>query len=117
MPCSDGRENYRSVRTEYVNVGVTPEDAAKMVKEAEARKDAEIRIMEASMCAVLSEYEKMYGTQKLKLFISTASVNAKCDLGRFWDLHREQDEERLKQELAKFSEHERLLMKNILNNS
>ena len=117
MPCRDDRDAFNNVRTEYVNVGVTKEEAAKMVQTAVAKKDAEIHDMEAAICAIFSEYEKIHGEAKLKLFIATASVNAKYDLGKFWDMHKAQDEKRLKQELDKFSEHERLLMKKILNKS
>ena len=117
MPCRDGRDDFPHNRTEYVNVGVTTEEAAKMVENAVAKKDAEIHDMEAAICAIFSEYEKIHGEERLKLFIATASVNAKYDLAKFWDLHRAQDQERLKQELSKYSKHEILLIKNILNNS
>ena len=98
MPCKDYYDEPGRTITEYVD---NPEHLKKA------------REMEAALCAVFTELEKD-GT--LDDVISRAENNGEIDLAKFWDKHKKEDEERLIKDLEKFSEHERAIIKDILNN-
>ena len=71
----------------------------------------ENNLLEAALCAVLTELEnrKVYES-----VINAASINGMIDIDSFWAKHKSKDEERLKIELNKFSEHEKEILKKLL---
>lgn len=99
MPCRDYHDepNTRTI-TEYVD---NPEHLKKA------------REMEAALCAVFTELER---DGNLDEIIKRAETNGEIDLLKFWKKHKKEDEKRLRKDLEKFSEHERAIMRDILNN-
>jgi hypothetical protein len=71
----------------------------------------ENNLLEAALCAVLTELEnrKVYES-----VINAASINGMIDIDSFWAKHKSKDEERLKRELDKFSQHEKEILKKLL---
>ena len=67
--------------------------------------------LEAALCAILTELENRKLLQSIG---DAASKNGMIDIYRFWDEHQSKDEERLKTELDKFSEHEKKILKKLL---
>jgi tellurite resistance-related uncharacterized protein len=67
--------------------------------------------LEAALCAILTELENK---KLLQSIADAASKNGMIDIYRFWDEHKSKDEERLKAELDKFSEHEKEIIKKLL---
>ncbi len=78
---------------------------------AELKK--ENNFLEAALCAVLTEleYRKVYQS-----VVNASSINGMIDIDTFWAKHKSKDEERLKIELHKFSEHEKEILKRLLTN-
>lgn len=73
----------------------------------------ENNFLEAALCAVLSELEN---TNLYNKIVPEANQNGMIDIDAFWIIHRYKDEERLKCELDKFSEHEKEILKKLLTN-
>jgi tellurite resistance-related uncharacterized protein len=71
----------------------------------------ENNFVEAALCAILSELEK---TNLYNKIVPQANQNGMIDIDAFWVVHRYKDEERLKAELDKFSEHEKEILKRLL---
>jgi hypothetical protein len=99
MPCLDGRD-APNVRYETVY-----QDNPEHLKKAKE--------MEAALCAVFTELER---DGNLGDVIKRAETNGEIDLVKFWNKHKKEDENRLRKDLEKFSEHERAIIKDILNN-
>ena len=74
-----------------------------------------INELEAMLCALLSELENMGLSDQV---MRDAEINGKVDVRTFWEGHKELDVHRLTNELSlflsRFSEHERVLMNNIM---
>ena len=71
----------------------------------------ENNFLEAALCAILTELENR---KAYKPVVSAASKNGMIDIDSFWAKHQSKDEERLKAELDKFSEHEKEILKRLL---
>ena len=67
---------------------------------------------EAELCAVINELEKRGIAQEI---MTEASKNGSIDLFAFWKKHSEEDRNRLSRDLNKYSEHEKQLLREILN--
>ena len=67
--------------------------------------------LEAALCAILTELENR---KAYKPVVNAASKNGMIDIDSFWAKHQSKDEERLKAELDKFSEHEKEIIKKLL---
>lgn len=67
--------------------------------------------LEAALCAILTELENR---KAYKPVVNAASKNGMIDIDSFWAKHQSKDEERLKGELDKFSEHEKEILKKLL---
>jgi uncharacterized UBP type Zn finger protein len=67
--------------------------------------------LEAALCAILTELENR---KAYKPVVNAASKNGMIDIDSFWAKHQSKDEERLKTELDKFSEHEKEILKRLL---
>ncbi len=74
----------------------------------------ENNFLEAALCAVFTELEKRGIDEEI---MDHASLYGKVDLFDFWDKHKSKDEERLLEELNKFSEHEKEILKKLLNHA
>jgi len=72
----------------------------------------ENNFLEASLCAIFTELEK---EGILDRIIFRASKNGTINIMDFWDKHKRKDEVRLFDELNKFSEHEKQILKKLLN--
>jgi len=99
MPCRDGRDDYPNTRIETIYQD-NPEHLKK------------IKELEAALCAVFTELER---DENLENIINRAEKNGHINLIDFWKKHKKEDEERLKKDLRKYSEHELNVIRNILN--
>lgn len=115
MPCYDGtngsccNSNYPSTERaiEYIKVD-NEDDKNKILLQQD-----KIRWLEAALCAVISELESKGICFEV---LNNANKNGIISLFQFWNYHKKEDESRLSVELAKYSEHELSVIKNILNN-
>lgn len=105
MPCYDGRDSRESVEVIY-------KDNPSHIKLMEETVN-ENRKLEAGLCALITELEKIGLT---KTILPKASRSGLIDLVGFWSEHSKEDEMRLVKELHKFSEHEQEILKKLLNN-
>ncbi len=106
MPCYDPRDNEKTI-TEYVHgVGSKPYEY-KIDKLNE-----QIDKLEASLCALITELES---EGIADIVITNASKKGLIDLVDFWYEHSINDQVRMSRELHKFSEHERAIMKKLLD--
>jgi uncharacterized protein (UPF0335 family) len=108
MPCRDGRDN-ENVRIEYVN-GVNPTQFLGKINKIESEK----RELEAGLCAIITELEKM-GIAKKVLIV--ASKNGSIDLFKFWENHHQEDKDRLRGKIKTLSNHEKDLLKKMARNN
>ena len=87
------------------------------IKMEELKQLAELKkennFLEAALCAVLTELENRKVYQSV---VNASSINGMIDIDTFWAKHKSKDEERLKIELHKFSEHEKEILKRLLTN-
>lgn len=107
MPCYDGRDN--EPRIVYQN-GVNPEPFKYEISRLRDR----INWLEAGLCAIITELEKKNIANEV---ISQASKSGLTDLMSFWHQHKNEDVTRLAKELHKFSEHEQVILRRLLNNN
>jgi len=70
------------------------------------------RTLEAGLCAIITELEKMGIANTV---VSQASKSGLINLMDFWSHHSKEDEARLAKELHKFSEHEQIILKRLLD--
>ena len=70
------------------------------------------KYLEAALCAIITELEKRNIANEI---ITEASKNGIIDLMNFWSCHFDNDKTRLAVELFKYSEHEKAIIKQILN--
>jgi len=106
MPCYDGRDNEpRIIYQDRDN----PEDKRKIAELIDQN-----RRLEAGLCAIITELEKKNIANEV---ISQASKSGLINLMDFWLHHSKEDETRLARELHKFSEHEQIILRRLLNNS
>ena len=70
------------------------------------------KYLEAGLCAIITELEKRNIANEI---INKASKNGIIDLINFWNCHFDNDKTRLSVELFKYSEHEKAIIKQILN--
>ena len=70
------------------------------------------KYLEAGLCAIITELEKRDIANEI---ITKASKNGIIDLMNFWSCHFDNDKTRLSVELFKYSEHEKAIIKQILN--
>ena len=70
------------------------------------------KYLEAGLCAIITELEKRNIANEI---ITEASKNGIIDLMNFWSHHSDNDKTRLAVELFKYSEHEKTIIKQILN--
>ena len=68
--------------------------------------------LEAGLCAIITELEKRNIANEI---ITQASKNGIIDLMNFWSCHSDNDKTRLAVELFKYSDHEKDIIKQILN--
>ena len=106
MPCYDGRDK-ETVRTEYLN-GVDPSPYENKI----IKLHDQVKQLEAGLCALITELEKEGIADRV---IAQASKSGLIDLVGFWDNHSKEDETKLSKELHKFSEHEQVILKRLLN--
>ena len=108
MPCYDSRdrENVRT-ETEYIN-GVDPGPYENKI----IKLHDQVKQLEAGLCALITELEKEGIADRV---ITQASKSGLIDLVGFWKTHSKEDETRLSKELHKFSEHEQVILKRLLN--
>jgi hypothetical protein len=74
----------------------------------------ENNFLEAALCAILTELENRKAYNPV---INAASKNGMIDIDSFWEKHKNKDEQRLSNELSKFSEHEKEILKRLLNDA
>jgi hypothetical protein len=67
--------------------------------------------LEACLCAILTEIEKNGIGKEI---INYATENGEVSIIAFWQEHKQKDEERLQKELRKFSQHEKEIIKKLL---
>lgn len=70
------------------------------------------KYLEAGLCAIITELEKRDIANEI---ITQASKNGIIDVMGFWSCHSHNDKTRLAVELFKYSEHEKDIIKQILN--
>lgn len=70
------------------------------------------KYLEAALCAIITELEKRNIANEI---ITQASKNGIIDVMGFWSCHSHNDKTRLAVELFKYSEHEKDIIKQILN--
>jgi predicted nuclease with TOPRIM domain len=112
MPCRDWEDydNNRDahLRSENSSLNSTNQSLRDEIKELKV----ENRELEAGMCAVFNELEK---AGVLDNTIELASKNGGIDLTNVWKKHVEEDLNRLKKDLEKYSHHELDMIKKILD--
>ena len=119
MPCNSDERNWHGhgepredLRIPPPNVdNVTHDNLLDKIQLREI-KDKN-RFLEAALCALFNELEKKDIHNEI---ITKASKNGKIDLLKFWENHKIKDIDRLKQDLDKYSEHEKHIIKQLLNN-
>lgn len=74
----------------------------------------ENNFLEAALCAILTELENR---KAYKPIVNAASKNGMIDINSFWEKHKNNDEKRLLEQLNKFSEHEKQILKKLLNDA
>jgi hypothetical protein len=67
--------------------------------------------LEACLCAILTELEIREIAEEI---IDNATENGQVSMFGFWEQHKQKDEERLQKELRKFSQHEKEIIKKLL---
>ena len=106
MPCEgSGAIDFRKVEIAYKNNPIYKENIKELI--------IENNFLEASLCAIFIELEKL---QILDEIIHKASKNGTINIMDFWIGHKTKDKMRLLNELNKFSEHEKDILKELLNN-
>ena len=104
MPCYDGRDNEpRIIYQDRDN----PEDKIKITELIDQN-----RKLEAGLCAIITELEKRNIANEI---ISQASKSGLINLMDFWLHPSKEDETRIARELHKFSEHEQVVLRKLLN--
>ena len=68
--------------------------------------------LEAILCAVFTELEKREICEEI---IDDATENGEVSMFGFWEQHKQKDKDRLQKELDKFSQHEKQILKEIIN--
>lgn len=106
MPCSDWPYDEISNLKDENRKKI--DDISEKLNKAERHS----RQLEACLCALFNELISRGLADEV---IPAASANGAVDLAKFWLIHNEHDAERLKKELDKFSEHEKLMIKKILS--
>ena len=91
-----------------------PRPRDKAIANASKLKDAvrSVNILEACLCAVMSELESRGIVESV---IVKASRNGLIDLVGFWEHHKKNDRARLLAEIHKFSVDEQKVIKKLLN--
>jgi hypothetical protein len=69
--------------------------------------------LEACLCSILTELEKREIAEEI---IDNATENGQVSIFSFWENHKQKDIARLQKELDKFSEHEKQIIKELLQN-
>jgi hypothetical protein len=82
-------------------------------------RDSEIRsltekvnFLEAALCALFNEIKKEGISERI---INNASKNGEIDLYSIWIDHAEKDEKKLIRALSRYSEHEKSILRRLLN--
>lgn len=112
MPCYDGRDN-NCHQTSSVVYESNPDDKktiANLKKIIDEITEVNKKL-EAGLCAILSELEN---DSEIDDLLARAGKRGQIDLIGFWIAHRNSDEMRLSRELNKFSEHEKSVIKKLL---
>lgn len=94
MPCSDGR---------------VPEPIVEYIDRPETLQTN--RMLMAIVCAILTELERNGIADRV---IADAEENGKVKIKEVWDLHKKEDKARLSKLIEGLSEHEKLILKNML---
>jgi hypothetical protein len=97
MPCYDPRDSYSYIR----------QQAQEVTEEREDR----IAQLEGMLCAILNVLEDEC---MLSETLQAASAGGDINIDLFWEQHQKEDKVRLKAELDKFSQHERKMLKEML---
>ena len=106
MPCRNGYDDENEkAHQKFINKSNAYEHQVNFLKDS-------VKHFEAALCALITELEKEGIAERL---ISQASKSGMIDLKGFWDKHKKKDENRLLKELDKFSEHEKEILKKLLN--
>ena len=101
MPCT-GRPGGGLRESDYIPKGET------LIEKMKKRND----YLEAALCSVFSELERKGIITDV---LNNAEKNGDINLMEFWSEHQQKDVERLNLELSKFSDHEKEVIKKILN--
>lgn len=106
MPC------YEPHDREYVNeLRNARVDRDKLILNQQ-NQTSQIQWLEGALCAIITELNVRGISDEI---INDASTNGAIDLHKFWNIHKKEDEDRLKKELDKMSKHERQVIKRLLN--
>ena len=108
MPCGAGGEGFscHRDRVEYIEV---PSPLQQTINE---KLKQENQFLEAGLCAIIRELDKRNISHEV---INDAMVHGKIDLMNFWVRHSQKDEVRIAAKLEKFSDHEKEILKQLLN--
>lgn len=102
MPCIDDRTERDLPDSKF------QQRLAEKMKEQE--RERQIRYLKGALCALLTEIS----AANLEWLISKAEQNGKVNIHSFWAEHNQDDTDRIKKDLDKYSEHEKELIKKIL---
>ncbi len=112
MPCTGQQGGYNpytdksNVKTVYVD---NPKD-----KVIIAELNETVNNYEAALCAIITELEKKGIASEI---MNNSSINGFIDIISFWSKHILSDESRINEKLKQFSNHEKSMIKDILNKS
>jgi hypothetical protein len=107
MPCYSNQEEASRTVYEYRN-GVDPRPYESAISNLKDRG----KWLEGALCAIITELESRNISSEI---ISDASKNGMLDIAKFWNEHKGDDISRLMNDISKFSEHEKEIIKNLLN--
>ena len=112
MPCESAynvnQERYSNNRTEYREVIVENKIDKRLIEQLKK----ENQFLEAGLCAVIRELDKRKISKEI---IEEANKNGMIDLNLFWGKHSIDDEVRISNVLKNFSQHEKEIIKDLLN--
>lgn len=113
MPCTGepgGYNPYNNNNNRTTTIYVdNPDDKRLIIELSKTNKN-----YEAALCAIMTELEKKGIASEI---INKSSINGFIDIISFWEKHVKSDEARINEKLKQFSEHEKTMIKGILNKS
>lgn len=112
MPCQDNYGFIQGVNTPQSEADKLYSAQIKHYEKLVNEQLEKIHKLDACLCAILTELEKIGIDEKI---IEIASIEGKIDLSKHWKNHKIKDEVRLKTDLEKYSNHEIDVIKKIIN--